>query len=158
MRVFLLVMNMNLQIITCLRWISGGTGIFYSRRWVVGPCSQLLRQAASHTHFMVFHICKPCDPVPVPWSSLVASLSFLSHCAQHKVDSHKSLSNGTKWTREENECCCIIHQCLFLFRPLPGLELSNGEYLGGEKIIPAPAAQCEVFWQALTTGSLLLEP
>lgn len=157
MRVSLFVMSMNLQVTTCLRWISRGTGIFYHRRWVVGPWSQLLCQAASHTHFIIFYICKLCNPVPVSWSSWVASLSFLSHCDQHEVDSHKSLSNRTKWTREENECCCI-HQCLFLFRPLPGLELSNGEYLGGEKIIPAPAVQCDVLWQALTTGSSLLEP
>lgn len=35
-----------------------------------------------------------------------------------------------------------IHQCLFLFRPLPGLELSNGEYPGREDA-PEPAGRVQ---------------
>lgn len=33
---------------------------------------------------------------------------------------------------------------LFLFRPLPGLELSNGEYSRGEKMVPALDVRCEL--------------
>ena len=45
-----------------------------------------------------------------------------------------------------------------LVRPLPGLELSNGEYSGGEKMVPALDVRCELSSGTLTMGSFLPEP
>ena len=92
----------------------------HPRRWARGPwvnyCDKLPLNSFYHT--LLLWAVRPCSCFLVIVDSLSQFHLWSIELAPTKV-----------CQIELNEHCCI-HQYLFLFRPLPGLEFSNGEYLG----------------------------